>query len=102
MEEIWKQAYFVTKAKQFRTLGNKKDGEKPTNSTFQKERSFNCRECEGYGHFQTEYLNFLKKENRSYVLTLSDDDFEDSGESEEDVKALVSNISSDISPSEIS
>lgn len=47
--------------KQLRTPGNKKDGEKPANPTFQKEKIFKCREFERYGQFQRECPNFLKK-----------------------------------------
>ena len=44
----------------------------------------------------------MKRKKRSYVLTLCDDDSEGSCESEENVKALVSNISSNTSSADIS
>lgn len=55
----------------------------------------------GFGHFQAECPMFLKRQNRSYVLTLSDDETY-SSESEPDVKALVSNISTNSSSREVS
>lgn len=45
---------------------------------------------------------FLKKQNISYVLTLLDDELEDTSKFEAYVKALFSNISSDTSSVEIS
>lgn len=52
-------------------------------------------------HFLAECPNFLKKQNKSYVLTLSNDEFEHTSEFEADVKALASNISSDTSSTKI-
>lgn len=80
-------------SKKFRSQNIKKEANKPRSAGSQKEKTFKCRECEGYGHFQVECPNFLKKQNKSYVLTLYDDDSDGNNDSEEDVKALVSNIS---------
>lgn len=54
-------------------------------------------ECEGYEHFQTKCPNFLKRQGKRYVLILFDDDSNENSDLEEDVKAFVSNISSDTS-----
>lgn len=88
--------------KQFKTPSSKRDVETSKSSTFQKEKSFRCIKCEGYGRFQVECPSFLKKQNKSYGLTLSDDESKDTSESKEDVKTLVNNISSDALLGEIS
>lgn len=47
------------------------------------DRSFKCRECEGYGHYQAKWPNYLKREKRSFSATLLDDEYENSiGEGE--------------------
>lgn len=56
---------------------------------------FCCRECEGFSHYQSECPNFLKRRSKNKVLSLFEEDFEDSSEFE-DVKALVNNITKDI------
>lgn len=58
---------------QFKTLNHKKEADKLGASRVQREKSFKCRECEGYRHFQAERPNFLKRQGKSYILTLVDD-----------------------------
>ncbi|KAA0039138.1 gag-pol polyprotein [Cucumis melo var. makuwa] len=40
-------------------------------------RSFRCRECEGFGHYQAERPTFLRRQKKNYYATMSDDDFDD-------------------------
>lgn len=45
--------------------------------------SFNCREYEGYSHYQVECLKFLRSQKKSLGATLSDEESNDSdGEGE--------------------
>lgn len=67
---------------------------KSTLVLFDKEKSFQCKECEGFDHHQSECPNFLKRQNKSYVITLSDEESDDGCEPEDNFKALVSCISS--------
>ncbi|KAH6755901.1 hypothetical protein C2S53_007158 [Perilla frutescens var. hirtella] len=56
---------------------------KDENSNEEKHKEVKCRECDGYGHYQVECANFLKKKNKSYRSTLSEsDDLDDSGSDE--------------------
>lgn len=41
-------------------------------------KTFKCRECERYGHYQAECPNYLKKQKRSFCTTLSDDELDGS------------------------
>lgn len=50
---------FGNSPKQFRTLSSKKDVKKFGSSTLQKEKTFRCRYCEGYGCFQEKRPTFL-------------------------------------------
>ncbi|KAA0055055.1 gag-pol polyprotein [Cucumis melo var. makuwa] len=40
-------------------------------------RSFRCRECEGFGHYQAECPTFLRRQKKNYYATLSDEDSDD-------------------------
>ncbi|KAA0050476.1 gag-pol polyprotein [Cucumis melo var. makuwa] len=40
-------------------------------------RSFRCRECEGFGHYQVECPTYLKRQKKNYYATLSDEDSDD-------------------------
>ena len=41
------------------------------------ERSFRCRECEGFGHYQAECPTFLRRQKKNYYTTLSDEESDD-------------------------
>ena len=43
-----------------------------------KGKGIQCHECEGYGHIQRECANFLKRQKKGFIASLSDDDEEDS------------------------
>ena len=51
----------------------KKDGKES-----QPTQGVTCFECNGYGHFKKEYLNYLKSKGKVYATTLSDSDSSDS------------------------
>lgn len=55
-------------SKQLKIQNAKKEADKFGSISLQKEKSFKCREFEGYGYFQVECPNFLKNENKSYVV----------------------------------
>ncbi|TYK01241.1 gag-pol polyprotein [Cucumis melo var. makuwa] len=40
-------------------------------------RSFRCRECKGFGHYQAECPTFLRRQKKNYYATLSDEDSDD-------------------------
>ncbi|KAA0042878.1 uncharacterized protein E5676_scaffold108G00980 [Cucumis melo var. makuwa] len=40
-------------------------------------RSFRCRECEGFGHYQAECPTYLRRQKKNYCATLSDEDLDD-------------------------
>ncbi|KAA0066291.1 MADS-box transcription factor PHERES 2-like [Cucumis melo var. makuwa] len=40
-------------------------------------RSFRCRECEPFGHYQAECLTYLRRQKKNYYATLSDEDSDD-------------------------
>lgn len=71
------------------------------------DKKIRCTECEGYGHYQAEWPNFLKRKNKSYSATLcdADEDVESSNDSDEEIRALMgclSPISSQVTfPSDI-
>lgn len=69
----------------------KKDSEAIKN----RETKFRCKECEGYGHYHAEYPNFLKRKNKSYSATLSNDDenVESSSDSDDEIRALMGCLS---------
>ena len=60
---------------------------KPTNNVEIKNQSkeIQCRECEGFGHIQSECANTLKKKEKSLKTTWSDSDSDDI----EDVTTIV-------------
>ncbi|KAI5668590.1 hypothetical protein M9H77_18443 [Catharanthus roseus] len=51
--------------------------------SIRKGKGIKCRECEGYGHIQSEYVNTLKK-NRSINTTLIDDDKKSNSKDDEE------------------
>ncbi|KAA0031681.1 gag-proteinase polyprotein [Cucumis melo var. makuwa] len=40
-------------------------------------RSFRCRECEGFGHYQAECPTYLIRQKKNYCVALSDEDSDD-------------------------
>ncbi|KAA0035791.1 gag-pol polyprotein [Cucumis melo var. makuwa] len=40
-------------------------------------RSFRCRECKGFDHYQAEYPTYLRRKKKNYYATLSDEDSND-------------------------
>ncbi|KAA0056382.1 gag-pol polyprotein [Cucumis melo var. makuwa] len=40
-------------------------------------RSFRCRECEGFGHYQAECPTYLRRQKKNYYVTLSGEDSDD-------------------------
>ncbi|KAH6778082.1 hypothetical protein C2S51_009394 [Perilla frutescens var. frutescens] len=57
---------------------------KDEDSNEDKHKEVKCRECGGFGHYQAECANTLKKKNKSYCSTLSESDYpDDSGSDEE-------------------
>ncbi|TYK08440.1 gag-proteinase polyprotein [Cucumis melo var. makuwa] len=40
-------------------------------------RSFRCRECDGFGHYQIDCPTYLKRQKKNYCSTLSDEDSDD-------------------------
>ncbi|KAA0060068.1 gag-pol polyprotein [Cucumis melo var. makuwa] len=59
------------------------------------DQSLKCRECEGYGLYQVECPNFLRRQKKSFSVTLSDDDTNESDEECECTKAFISILSKD-------
>ena len=79
--------------KYIKKLGNKKAIFKNPKGNFSKpfetnKKGIQCRECEGFGHIQSECANTLKKK-KVMIATWSDQDFEQSDEEENSV-ALTS------------
>ncbi|PNX67012.1 gag-protease polyprotein, partial [Trifolium pratense] len=52
------------------------------------ERGVKCHECEGYGHIRTECATFLRKQNKSLVVSWSDT-YSEEEESAKFVNALT-------------
>ncbi|KAA0025784.1 Receptor-like protein 12 [Cucumis melo var. makuwa] len=59
------------------------------------DRFLKCRECEGYGHYQVECPNFMRREKKSSSATLSDDDIDESDEEGKCTKAFINILSKD-------
>ncbi|KAA0067003.1 gag-pol polyprotein [Cucumis melo var. makuwa] len=59
------------------------------------DRSLKCRECEGYGHYQVEYPNLMRRQKKNFSVTLSDDVTDESDEGGECTKAFISILSKD-------
>ena len=59
------------------------------------DRSLKYRECEGYGHYQVEFPNFMRRQKKSFSATLSDDDTYESDEEGERTIAFISILSKD-------
>ncbi|KAA0059883.1 uncharacterized protein E5676_scaffold184G00920 [Cucumis melo var. makuwa] len=59
------------------------------------DRSLKCRECEGYGHYQVECPNFTRRQKKSFSVTLSNGDTDESDEEGECTKAFISILSKD-------
>jgi len=57
--------------------------------------SLKCRECEGYGHYEVECPNFMRRPKKIFSVTLSDDDLDESNEEGECTKAFISILSKD-------
>lgn len=73
-----------------RVSGKKFENEKGIGSSQGfKDKNFRCRECEGFGPYQAECPNFLRRQNKGYTVTLSDDESESSNDSDEEVFALI-------------
>ena len=82
--------------KYIKKIGNKKFNGKPSKGNpsslkpFQtNKKGIQCRECEGFGHIQSECANTLKKNKKCMIATWSDNDSE-SSEDEEGNVALTS------------
>ena len=77
--------------KYMKKMGNKKNISKGSKgNTFIKpsvsnKKGIQCRECEGFGHIQSECANTLKKNKKSFNVTWSDDETE----SDEDITENV-------------
>ncbi|KAA0042420.1 gag-proteinase polyprotein [Cucumis melo var. makuwa] len=54
-------------------------------------RSFRCRECEGFGHYQAECPTYLRRQKKIYCATLSDEDLDDD-EDDHDMNAFTACI----------
>ena len=52
-------------------------------------RGIQCRECEGFGHIQSECVNTLKKKGKSLKTTWSDNESDDSKEDDNNVSNYV-------------
>ena len=50
-----------------------------------KSKGIECKECGGFGHIQAECTN-TKKKNLPYIMTWSEDEYEDDREAENNVK----------------
>jgi len=62
-----------------------------------KNRRIQCRECDGYGHIQSECANTLKKRKKSLNVTWSDEDSEGNQEDDDDVNNYVAfNVYQDV------
>ena len=53
-------------------------GNTSSNSHFPNKKGIQCRECEGFGHIQSECANTLKKNKKGMNATRSDNDPESS------------------------
>lgn len=76
----------------FRTFISNKRRENDKNSNGNNsrgDRSFKCRDCEGFGYYQSEYPHFLKRKKNSLVVTLSDDNLSTSSDEEEGGRAFI-------------
>ena len=63
--------------------------------SFANKKGIQCRECEGYGHIQSECANTLKKNKKGMIVAWSDEDSENSEEERENV-AFTTNFSEPI------
>ena len=62
-----------------------------------KNKRIQCRECDGYGHIQSECANTLKKRKKSLNVTWSDEDSEGNQEDDDDVNNYVAfNVYQDV------
>ena len=52
-------------------------------------KGIQCRECEGFGHIQSECVNTLKKKGKSLKTTWSDNESDDSEEDDNNVSNYV-------------
>ena len=52
-------------------------------------KGIQCRECEGFGHIQSECANTLKKKGKSFKTTWSDEESEGSEEEDDHVRAII-------------
>ncbi|KAL0539488.1 hypothetical protein IC582_023702 [Cucumis melo] len=57
-------------------LSNRRNGDHEK-KTEEVERSFRCRECEGFNHYKAECPTFLRRQKKNYYATLSDEDSDD-------------------------
>ncbi|KAA0064118.1 Receptor-like protein 12 [Cucumis melo var. makuwa] len=62
-------------------LSNRRNGDYGKKEEEEVKRSFRCRECEGFGHYQVECRTFLRRQKKNYYATLS---YEDSNDNEVD------------------
>ncbi|GAA0154495.1 hypothetical protein LIER_12455 [Lithospermum erythrorhizon] len=53
--------------------GNNSTGQQNQNQQNQG-KGIQCRKCEGFGHIQVQCPNYIKKQNKNYYITYSDED----------------------------
>lgn len=83
-------ANYHTNPKPSRLIGKKPEYERGmVSSQGSRDKRFRCRECEGFGHYQADCPNFLKRQSKGYTVTLSDDDYESNSDSDEEIRALM-------------
>ncbi|TYK22564.1 gag-pol polyprotein [Cucumis melo var. makuwa] len=60
-------------------------------------RSFRCRECEGFGHYQVECPTYLRRRTKNYCATLFDEDLDDEEDDHgmNDFTACITKINSE-------
>ena len=60
--------------------------------SYYNKKDIQCRECEGFGHIQSECANTLKKNKKGMISTWSDMEYENSEEKKENI-AFTTSIS---------
>lgn len=65
------------------------------NSNGREGRTFKCRQCGGFDHYQAECPTFLRKQKKSFSSTISDEENDASKKKDEFTNAFISKMTED-------
>ena len=60
---------------------------------YKQDKIFRCREYDGFGQYQVECPNFLRKQSKEHLVTLLGDELVTSNESDDEIHALTGCVS---------